>query len=386
MEWVTCRDPYEEVWSRLLEFTNGEFVKNFIKSSKSSEYLERQKDNINKQAKQIRFSLLQAKEYFDSARSSSLVTSPNHLYYGAVALSTACMLIRGDGRKSLDYLRKKKGNANHGLKISIADNKKIGNSLLEQSKITILEEGHFFNWYGELKKERATHAIVSKHGPFGKLISMQEINRYEIDGFSKINGMQFTFLDLMSRLPDLFHILNRFSIEQRFIRGDLLVEDSSTSRRNFNFLIHEVPKNISLEDVVSNFKCDIGVMFCYEIDCLSKTGLIKTRLDKNWKFSAPLIRDSLDHENFFLLDLEQGGSSNSVCIPEVVEFFIISYGLSMLSRYYPDIWIEFLESNCQYVVLVKKVVELLISKFPNLILNEILGEKVNITNYRPTWN
>lgn len=379
MEWVTCRDPYEEVWSRLLEFTNSEFVKKFIHDRKDYECLKGQKNNINKQVKQIRFSLLQAKEYFDAAKNSSLMTCPNHIYYGSVALSTACMLLRGDGRKSLDYLRRDKGNAKHGLHLIVDES-----SLLEKSKIEICKVGHFVNWYEELEKKRSTHATVSKFGGFGRLINMQEIGCYEIDDFSKIDGMQFTLLDLMKKLPDLFHILNRVGIEQQFVRGELVVDDLSNG--DFKFLIHEVPKNISLDDIFNNFKCDSGVMFCYEMDYISKTGLIRTRLNKSWEFSACVSRESLDHESFFLLDLDKANNGDSVCIPEVAELFLVSYGLSMLSRYYPDIWVDFLESNSQRVVLVKKVVELLMAKFPNLILNEIEGRKINITSYRPTWS
>ena len=98
LNWVTTDNQYEENWRRLLEYANIEItLETLVKLH--GKYTPKTKQNYIKQAEQIRVSLLQAKEYFDAARSSTLFTQPNHLYYGTIALSSACMLIRGDGTK-----------------------------------------------------------------------------------------------------------------------------------------------------------------------------------------------------------------------------------------------------------------------------------------------
>jgi beta-phosphoglucomutase-like phosphatase (HAD superfamily) len=106
MEWVTCENVYDESWRRLLEYANIELATEAIREIHGED--PKKEKNYKTKAEQVRFSLLQAKEYFEAARTSSLFTQPNHLYYGAVALSTACMVLRGDGDKSLDRLRQSK--------------------------------------------------------------------------------------------------------------------------------------------------------------------------------------------------------------------------------------------------------------------------------------
>jgi hypothetical protein len=45
-----------------------------------------QRENARKQARQIRYCLIQAKEYYDAAAAVTLATKPNLLYYSAMSL------------------------------------------------------------------------------------------------------------------------------------------------------------------------------------------------------------------------------------------------------------------------------------------------------------
>src|SRR4029077_18676377 len=76
------------------------------------------RDNLRKQAAQIRYCILQGKEYFTAARHVGIATRPNLLYYGLSALAQAIILLRGGGTYSFDYIRSKgqiKGH--HGLEL-----------------------------------------------------------------------------------------------------------------------------------------------------------------------------------------------------------------------------------------------------------------------------
>jgi len=113
MEWITA-DPKRETWRRLLEFANKalafEALVGIHGTPKGSD-----RSNYKKQAEQMRAALIQAEQYFQAADAANLITSPNPLYYGAYSLSSAIMLLLGDGTMSLDYLRKNTKNASHGL-------------------------------------------------------------------------------------------------------------------------------------------------------------------------------------------------------------------------------------------------------------------------------
>lgn len=72
-------------------------------------------------------------------------------------------------------------------------------------------------------------------------------------------------------------------------------------------------------------------------------------------------------------------------IPEVADMFLISYALSILSRYYPDVWVSFLESHCKGAKLIERIVRVITLKLPVLILNQLSGRLYIISNHRPFW-
>jgi len=96
MEWILTDDIRRETWRRILEFANQELALEAIVRLQGPSNDGSTQSNYNKQARQVRVCVLQAKEYFDAAEASSLYTSPNHAYYGAISLASTMMLIFGD--------------------------------------------------------------------------------------------------------------------------------------------------------------------------------------------------------------------------------------------------------------------------------------------------
>ena len=73
--------------------------------------------DAKKQATQLRYCLIQAREYFAAAQSVSLATKPNLLYYGTMSLALAEILLKQDGLSSLDKAREQHNH--HGLSIDV---------------------------------------------------------------------------------------------------------------------------------------------------------------------------------------------------------------------------------------------------------------------------
>src|SRR4051812_1429807 len=115
LKWHTTSAAETDVWQLLLDFANEEFVYSLITKREQTLSPDRHKANRQKQARQIRTCILQAREYFTAARVTSSITAPNHLYYGAVSLASATMMLRGDGSRSLDALRATPSNRHHGI-------------------------------------------------------------------------------------------------------------------------------------------------------------------------------------------------------------------------------------------------------------------------------
>ena len=108
MKWIATDNIYAETWRELFEYTNIDLVCRNLESKHGSPLSKNVRENRRKQAQQARVCVLQAKEYMEAARASSIFTSPNHTYYSIASLASLLMLILGDGTKSLDYLRKDK--------------------------------------------------------------------------------------------------------------------------------------------------------------------------------------------------------------------------------------------------------------------------------------
>ena len=147
MRWIVSDDVYAETWRNLLEYSNVELALDAIERRHGPSQ-GAQRSNYLKQASQARVCALQAKEYFDAARSSTVFTSANHAYYGAASIASLMMLILGTGKNSLDSLRKDKKNNHHGLLFSTSCTKAqapSGTNLLEMSFAEIAANGHFRN-------------------------------------------------------------------------------------------------------------------------------------------------------------------------------------------------------------------------------------------------
>lgn len=381
MEWITCENTYEESWRRLLEFANVELAIDAI-SSIHGEPSKSTLPNYKKQAEQARVALLQAKEYFEAAKASSLYTQPNHLYYGSVALSTACMLIRGDGRKSLDFLRQDSKNSSHGLDFTFSSDirrSKIGLNLLGNSYVKICPNGHFANWYGTLLSTQRIAAIKHLRTRQGSQLNMEYIGNFQIPEFSYLKGIKKDLMFLLTRLPDLYSDLGRYGVKVYSARGELRVYRDDVIKQEYHkFTFHSSPSPEGFLKVIENFTCEDGVNFEYEFFDGSNTGFVKTRKDKHWKFSFPDSRTTMDHKTIYYAE--------PLATPEVVDLFLVSYALSMLSRYFPDIWVSFLESHCKGAKLVERIVRVLTLKMPNLMLNQITGSELVISNHRPPWH
>ncbi len=381
MEWVTSENIYDESWRRLLEFANVELAIEAIssihgKASKST------LPNYKKQAEQARVALLQAKEYFEAAKVSSLYTQPNHLYYGSVALSTACMLVRGDGKKSLDVLRQNSKNSSHGLDFTFSSDirqSKIGLNLLDSSYVKIHPNGHFSNWYSTLLSTQNLTAVKHLRMRQGSRRNMAYIGSFQISEFSDLKGMKKDLMFLLARLPDLYSDLGRYGVNLDSARGELNVYHDEIANQEYKeFVFHSSPSPESFLKVIENFVCEAGVNFEYGFFDGSNSGFVRSRKDKRWEFSFPDSRTTMDHQTIYYAE--------PLGTPEVVDLFLVCYALSMLSRYFPDVWVSFLESHCKGAKLVERIVRVLTLKMPNLMLNQMTGTELVISNHRPPWH
>lgn len=384
MEWITCQNVHSETWRRLLEFTNIDIATEFIeKRHGSSAGNSNLKSNYKKQAKQIRVSLLQAKEYFEAANTSSIITSPNHLYYGMVSLASTIMLALGTGDKALDVLREKNENKHHGLEFSLGIGEKQasnGISLFENSYVKVLSNGHFRNWYETLPREGIAPSLITEYHESGTHHTVfQEFGTFKIDSFEEIiSYKKASLIYLIKYFPDLMRDFRRYGINTSSARSEHKVMLRPDGTVSHEWLIHGAASRNELDHILQEFKCEsLGDdFFKKQIDVTSAR--VTTTGDRNIMFSYPSMRLSMDVSSIMYADMPDQH--------EIVDAYKVGFALSMLSRYFPDVWISTLESHCKASQLIELIVNNLSRKFPMMALSILNGQEVVISNHRPFWH
>jgi hypothetical protein len=96
--------------------------------------------------------------------------------------------------------------------------------------------------------------------------------------------------------------------------------------------------------------------------------------DQSMNFHWPEGRETMDH-----FTVSYAGHVETL---EIVDLYLVAYQLSMLSRYFPDIWVRCIESQCLSAKLISRATEIIGRKFPILCLSILNNEKTVISTFR----
>ncbi|MBD2571056.1 YaaC family protein [Anabaena lutea] len=267
---ITSENPIKEVWKFLKYFQDVEFSRTQhcrIQKISDNEYKQR-KSNINKQAKQIGYCIRQAEQYFEAASQVSLATRPILLYYGAVSLSQALILLKKDGDYSFDALRNKDKHNHHGLELSKSfksQNINTLSTLSVESFFRLLECKCYFNsnqggiawgnfplFYESLVpaairlntyktfRERivplqSTYPLTcSSLRPLQKNNGGLTINEMPIDEVPIDDKTRFNLLSIIKNIPELYHMLTQLKIKPNLCEGSLHLHSTDFMKEKEN--------------------------------------------------------------------------------------------------------------------------------------------------------
>jgi hypothetical protein len=260
MEWIVTDNIYQETWRLLLEYLNVDITFEELVKRHGHPKSKSEKENYNKQAQQARACVVQAKEYFDAAKNSTLYTGPNHAYYGSISLASLTILILGDGRSALDQLRKNNENNHHGLDFTLGCNAKAANqgvNLLAESRAEILNKGHFRNWYNLLPSTGAVYAISNTFAINQHRTNYEIVGNFSVPKIDELRKKK-TALDLIKYLPDLDQDLTRYDLSVFRSRANLEVEKHDNGKQVFTWRVHgcrtETELNALLEKYTTKSK------------------------------------------------------------------------------------------------------------------------------------
>ena len=377
MDWVTCTDPRREVWRRLLEFANEELAVDALERIHGKD--SKNRANYKKQASQIRGSILQAREYTDAASAASQITAPNHLYYAAVSLASAIMLLHGKGVFALDYLRKDPQNRNHGLEFTLSSSAalcKTGVHILENARVGLRDAGHFRNWYSAIPKDVPFSAVVrtTQAGTLRKRIA--EIGTATFLPFESVPVRRRSLMDLTRTLPDFALDLRRFGINVAASRTTIEVDhNADTGADTIRFRIHGAGTEEELHEILWRFGVPSQHWEKLHCVCVSTGAIVTYKFPKDdYRLRYPEVAVTDDAEAIMY--------GCSIDMQEIADAYQVAFGLSMLSRYFPDVWLACLESHCKAAKIIERFVEIYIHKFPSLAISYMVGRPMFFSTRR----
>ena len=392
---IISDNPIKETWK---------YLRFFLDVQATSEQICRmhnisRDNNVKKQAIQLGYCIRQAEEYFQASAQVGLPTRPTLLYYGAVSLSQALILLKKDGTHSFDALRKERRHRHHGLELVGEPNIKNPETFFSslQCDIHTAKDGSPWGNFSLFYKSLTPGATSIERYIYRKkkqkilnessfLQGKSLIYYPDLPGIETLASVRLNSLELLKTLPDMFHRLKDLGIEPNLCEGNVRLEatfhyeDEEAERdqrwekiqETFHFFLNRISpdqknnllnwykQNNSLIEINADYPTNLNLRLTIEY------------VDRNdTRYFLPDVVEDIYGQIYFIL-----GPGNYA--GELTGYLAILFCIGMLSRYYPDIWMKAIDTNVQIAELTDSFLNVAYRKFPNLILDQMTAIKHHI--------
>src|SRR5262249_38230686 len=147
--------------------------------------------------------------------------------------------------------------------------------------------------------------------------------------------------EILQYLPDLTWDMNRYGVGVPVSRVDYMTEQNEVQRRHI-WNLHGAGSRTEFEAILEKFKSPAASWNLWEVQLHPKgdAGTVVLTAPKGvaYDLEFPSMRESMD--------CAQMAYARDLSTREIVDAYVAGYGLSMLARYFPDLWIACLESHC----------------------------------------
>lgn len=390
---ITSENPIKQIWKFLRFFLDTPSVSDTIRGIHS---IPKGKfdSGIKKQARQIGYCIRQAEEYFHASAQVGLPTRPTLLYYGAVSLSQALVLLRQDGSHSIDALRKTRKHTHHGLNLvrglAVAASPSHGPEAFfsslecEYNTKEGIPWGHFALFYRSLVP--CACQIRREIYDHGKPTFLQDdipMNCADLLPLESLVSKRANILQLIKTLPDTYFALREIGMQPDLRRGNVKIQIMRHYKRNdqgseqlertnhrHDFFIDDLTQDQKAHLLASYKDRNPDIKLEAELASNIHLSLTKEFLPSEAPHLGyyPDIVDDMNGRKFYIL-------RSDAYIPEPAAHYIVLYCLGMLSRYYPDVWMKGIDENVAIAELTDSLLNIMYRKFPNLILDQMTWVK-----------
>ena len=150
---------------------------------------------------------------------------------------------------------------------------------------------------------------------------------------------------------------------------------------SFEWRIHGAGSIEELELILDHFSVpeDKNDKLIRNVSSDGSSCIVTLMHEEEFHFSYPSYRETINNEKIIY-------ATSQLNRHEIVDAYLSAYGLSMLSRYFPDIWVGCLESHCKAAKLIERLLFILIQKAPVMTLALMRSDDFVISTHRPPWH
>ncbi|MEZ2279700.1 MAG: YaaC family protein [Microcoleus sp.] len=347
-------DLEKQIWKELSFFLDSKYLKQCLKVNFKD--LKIRPERIENKANDIKYCIRQAKDYFESAKISSLITKPLLIYYGLMSLAIALLIFKNQD-KVLDSISQ-----SHGLQVDNypilcqVSRKKIMDieaNLNKKGTFFDIANLHFFERFNLSVK--GTENIENASKTYKKAISFNETypNCTKVklrDIFANITEI-YKEVNLVHAIPGKVCLASPISYQRDAQQDDTLILRVS---KEF-YTQDKLKENFSiLENCVSYAETDDYWFYKSEQ---------KTNLSIN---DLPLIKNSILNETFIVAD-----KGNDLIASDLIIYYLVFFIFGSIARYKPSLWRIILEDPVHSLgTIPESLCEIAYTKLPLLILSE----------------
>ena len=371
---ATRKIPNQEVadfaWNRIAQFHNLNYTTEVL--IKLHNLPKKHHSNAKKQSEQIRYCLLQAREYFDSAKAVSLATRPVLLYYCVMSLALAEILLKQDAESRLEKLRESHGA--HGLSLLISSDPLPSDTFEEAaSKLSAnvqigankSPKGTFEVWRRSAR-EYPVAGNVQTLVSGGTLSSFSSLLIPADKEMSMPSSNKISLLDCVTNLPYLADVLGRWGSELQMIRSKVVrIVDQNNAGALPVLQITVHPSKSHLIDQFGNLvKAHSWLVNYIDIHEFPSGYVLSLReLNAPYHMELPHAVCISDEDVFFSCGDNQLGEFGNLYVSLNI--------LGNFARYYPDKWMPNIEKNSAFANVVEELCANAFKRLPLLTLSEL---------------
>ena len=318
-------DLEKQVWREIFTLADTRIIKEKLKLNSKTRGEALTDDFATQKAKDIQYCIRQAKEYFFSSKSATLVIKPTLIYYGLISLAAALVIFKIRD-KSLNSLKE-----SHGLKDKYPDKlKTVGNETISRNDILqisaeISESGTFVE---VMNMDLSEYFILPiKHD--GLSDTTKDYKQIVNFGISYPNLKEISLLSLFQNIPEIWKE-TKLSLKKESLiyMGEAVVNKETITCR--------ISKELnSLEEIKRNFffteKATVAESNNYYFFTLPKSDYTKI---------TPLTKRDILAGQYLTAD-----KYNPLIASDFILYYLTFFLLGSLARYKPALWRIILEDS-----------------------------------------